>query len=556
MSLHHFLRHTHSLMPAILGMTLVVSTVASADEAQQAAPHPDRININAPDKNGVSHNTHEHFNVGSNGMILNNSARGSETQLGGHIDGNPALSRGEASVIINEVTGRNPSQLNGMLEVAGRHADVIIANPQGITCSGCGFINADRGVLTTGAPMIENGKLKGFDVEDGTISIGGKGFNGRGAKESDIIARAVAINAKIQAESVSVVGGRNKVLLPDHKGDLLQVTSKHFDPSKRKSTPQVSVDVAKLGSMYANRITLVGTEGGVGVNNAGALSANGGGISLKSTGALVNTGFVASHHKGNVDISASGNVTNSGKLSAAHMLSINTGGSLGNKHAGKLDGSTVNLQASGSINNMGSVRSHQKGGIKVHASGDLENKGRMASNDTLSLQASGSLTNEGVITSRHNAQFSSGGDLKNKGFVNTDGLLAKASGDMINENTLKSRREMSLSSSGMIVNAGTMRSAKELAMSSKSGLLNNKKGLIDSGDKIQISTVGTVANQGGYIHASKAQHISTVNDVVNRCDHSAGGKCGIASDTSLDVKARAINTNGAFMGAKGKALYK
>lgn len=552
MSVRHFLRHTSCLVPALLGMTLVTSTAVSADEAQQAASPPDRININAPDKNGVSHNTHESFNVGSNGMILNNSAGGAETRLGGHVDGNPALSRGEASVIINEVTGRNPSQLNGMLEVAGRHANVIIANPQGITCSGCGFINADRGVLTTGTPMVENGKLKGFDVDGGTIAITGKGFDGRRAKESDIIARALTLNAKVQAEALSVVGGRNKVLLPEQKNDPLQVITKQNDAAKRKTAPKVSVDVAKLGSIYANRIMLVGTEGGVGVRNAGTLSASGGGISLKSSGSLVNTGFIASQ-KGNVEIRALGGVTNAGKLSAANTLSINTSGSLNNKRSGKIDGGSVNLQSSGSITNQGAIRSHQKG-VKLSASGDLDNKGRIASSDTLSLHAAGSLTNQGEITARHNAQLGASGDLKNKGLVDANGLVVRASGSIVNEKMLKSRKELTLSSSGSIVNSGAVRSAKEMTVSPTSGLLN-RKGVIDSGDTLQISTVSTVENQKGYIHSSKAQRISTVSDVVNRCDQ-GGGKCGIASDTSLNVSARTIDTKGAFMGAKGKALYK
>ena len=38
-------------------------------------------------------------------------------------------------------TPRNPSRLKGYVEVAGKKADVVIANPSGIQCDGCGVIN-------------------------------------------------------------------------------------------------------------------------------------------------------------------------------------------------------------------------------------------------------------------------------------------------------------------------------------------------------------------------------------------------------------------------------
>lgn len=104
-------------------------------------------------------------------MILNNGRGVNQTQIAGLVDGNPWLARGEASVILNEVNSRDPSQLNGYIEVAGRKAQVVIANPAGITCEGCGFINANRATLTTGQAQLNNGQLTGYDVERGEIVI-------------------------------------------------------------------------------------------------------------------------------------------------------------------------------------------------------------------------------------------------------------------------------------------------------------------------------------------------------------------------------------------------
>ncbi len=74
------------------------------------------------------HNTYSQFDVGNQGVILNNAHNNVQTQLGGMVAGNPWLAKGEARIILNEVNSRNPSQLNGFVEVAGKKARVVIAN--------------------------------------------------------------------------------------------------------------------------------------------------------------------------------------------------------------------------------------------------------------------------------------------------------------------------------------------------------------------------------------------------------------------------------------------
>ena len=112
------------------------------------------VRIATPNAAGVSHNQYRQYSVDANGALLNNASRITQTQQGGYIDGNPNLAGGSARLILNEVTGTLPSQLRGYTEVAGARAEVVIANPNGISCNGCGFINASRGVLTTGVPVL------------------------------------------------------------------------------------------------------------------------------------------------------------------------------------------------------------------------------------------------------------------------------------------------------------------------------------------------------------------------------------------------------------------
>ena len=134
------------------------------------------VNIQTPSAAGVSRNTYKQFDVDQQGAILNNSRANTQTELGGWVQGNPWLARGAARVILNEVNSSNPSQLRGYVEVAGNRAQLIIANPAGISCDGCGFINADRATLTTGQPIINGGSLEGYRVQGGAIQVQGRAW--------------------------------------------------------------------------------------------------------------------------------------------------------------------------------------------------------------------------------------------------------------------------------------------------------------------------------------------------------------------------------------------
>ncbi len=113
------------------------------------------------------------------------------------VQGNPYLARGEAKVILNEVNSSKPSVMKGYVEVAGKKAEVIIANPSGLHCDGCGIINADRATLTTGKPQINQGNLEGFVVEKGKVTVAGKGLDNSRVDYTDILAREAKINAGV-----------------------------------------------------------------------------------------------------------------------------------------------------------------------------------------------------------------------------------------------------------------------------------------------------------------------------------------------------------------------
>ncbi|MBH2855636.1 DUF637 domain-containing protein [Serratia marcescens] len=219
------------------------------------------VNIATPNGAGISHNTYKDFNVGTPGAVLNNAIQGGKTQLGVTIEnakGNPNLKGKPAELIINEVTGGSRSELQGKLEVFGSKANVMIANPNGITCNGCGFINAPGVTLTTGKPQFDKqGALEALEVKKGGVTIGGKGLDGSGADYVDIISRATELNGKINAQNLSLTQGANRISFKD--GTIKPIAGEG-------AKPVLAVDTKALGGMYANKIRLVANEDGVGVN--------------------------------------------------------------------------------------------------------------------------------------------------------------------------------------------------------------------------------------------------------------------------------------------------
>ncbi|MDO8040282.1 filamentous hemagglutinin N-terminal domain-containing protein, partial [Janthinobacterium sp. SUN137] len=304
----------------------------------QSANGVTQVNIQTPSAAGVSRNTYSQFDVTANGAILNNSRGNVQTQTGGWVQGNPWLAGGSARVILNEVNSANPSQLRGYVEVAGQRAEVVIANPAGVAIDGGGFINASRVTLTTGTPILNGGSLDGYMVQRGVVSINGRGLDTSLSDYTAILARAAQINGGIWAQELKVVTGANQIdAAHGVAGGIAGVGP----------APAYALDVAQLGGMYAGKITLIGTEAGLGVRNAGVLAATAGNLVLQSNGWLSNSGNIQSAGSGSqTSIAVTGDVANSGTVYAG-------GDSL--------------VQAQGNIANSGVIAA--QGNAKVHATG-------------------------------------------------------------------------------------------------------------------------------------------------------------------------------------------
>ncbi|OKP27693.1 hypothetical protein BSQ40_15200 [Serratia fonticola] len=250
------------------------------------------VNIATPNAAGISHNSYKDFNVATPGAVLNNATTAGKSQLAGQLNANPNLKGKAAELIINEVTGSSRSELQGKLEVFGGKANVMIANPNGISCDGCGFINTPSVTLTTGKPQFDKqGALEALEVKKGTITIGGKGLDGNAQDYVDIISRATELNGKIHAQNLSLTLGENRVNFKD--GTIKTIAGEG-------TKPQLAVDTKVLGGMYANKIRLLASEDGVGVNLREVIGQQG--IALSGNGKITLGG--STYTKGDLNLSA------------------------------------------------------------------------------------------------------------------------------------------------------------------------------------------------------------------------------------------------------------
>ena len=408
-----------------------------------------QVNINAPNQAGVSHNQYQQFDVGQQGAILNNSAVMTSTQLGGYIQGNAKLNPNSApaKVIINEVNSNNPSQLRGFLEVAGGKAQVVVANPSGIVCDGCGTINAGRMTLTTGKPQLNaDGSLAGYKVERGLIRIEGGGLNGdprHDTEYADILARAVQVNAGVWArEEIAVVAGRNQI-----SADGKTVTPMAGSDG---ASPEMAIDMGQMGGMYSGYIRMVGTEAGVGVRNQGGHLQADKTLTVSSEGKLI--------WQAEPNTQAGGDITLTARDSVEHQGKLYSGGQL-------------------------NVQSRQ---------GEITQSGTMAAAGNVTLRAGQDIRSSGHLLAGSDA---------NSSLVRPADLTLESQGDIRASGSLMSQQKVNVSGRRVDVSQSRLTAAQTVLTSTGSDVALNQTQL-DS-DQLTVNSQGNVYSQQAEIRAGR-----------------------------------------------------
>ncbi|MGR6640920.1 two-partner secretion domain-containing protein [Pseudomonas aeruginosa] len=466
------------------------------------------VNIATPNGAGLSNNHFRDYNVGANGLILNNATGKTQgTQLGGIILGNPNLKGQAAQVILNQVTGGNRSTLAGYTEVAGQSARVIVANPHGITCQGCGFINTPRATLTTGKPIMDGQRLERFQVDGGDIVVEGAELNVGNLEQFDLITRSAKLNAKLYAKNLNIVTGRNDV-----QADSLQATPRAADGSEK---PQLAIDSSALGGMYAGAIRLVGTEQGVGVRLAGDMAASGGDIRIDASGKL---SLAQASSQGDLKIAAQA-VELNGKTYAGGSAEIRSAEELVNRQSLAARERIV-LEAA-HIDNAGVIEAGVEPDERRNARGDLElrsgtlrNAGSLVASRALEAKASQALDNQG-------------GSLKGATVRVDAGHLDNRGGKLLAEGELR------VEASSLDNRQDGLLQSRDRAVVKTRGDLDNRGGQVIGLNDLEVGAATLDNGQQGLLGSQQSTRVSA-QALVNRGDGEVSGKRVEARVGSLD----------------------
>ncbi len=441
-----------------------VSKDLKVDKAANGVP---LVNIEAPDKNGTSHNVYKDYNVDGKGLILNNSKDLTQSQLGGLIYGNSNLQNGkEASTIINEVSGVNRSKIEGYQEIAGKKADYILANPNGIYVNGAGFINTGNVTLTTGSGD------NILNPEKGKIEIDGKGIDLRNVNKAELIARVAEISGP-------VYGGEEVNLKLGSKG--------------QSNKPEYALDARALGSIYAGRINVIVNEEGVGVKTEAPTYATKGDVVISSKGKVY---LKDTQAKGDIKISSteteigdklvaenainieSKKTKNSGQIQANKDITIN-----GNVDSSNLISTNKDISISGDLKNSGKIEANKD----INVKGNVENTKIILTNKDLNIK--GDLTNTANIQAKNNIDINSK-SIDNKGMIVAEKEINIKSNNINNSNKLVAKESLNINNK-ILTNSGKIYSGKETKIVNQK--IDNTGDIASSG-KINIDSTDIESN--------------------------------------------------------------
>ena len=555
-----------------------------------------QVNIQTPSAGGVSRNQYSQFDVAEKGAVLNNARKAAQTQMAGWVQGNPNLARGEAKVILNEVNSANPSRLKGYVEVAGKKADVVIANPSGIQCDGCGVINAGRTTLTTGKADVENGELKGYRVKGGKVTVGQKGMDNSQSDYTDIIAEKAEIKGGVWSKKgIKVTTGKNNV---DRTNDsVVYVGDKNTDNTDRTSDTQsenqsYSVDVSQLGGMYAEKIHLVDNGQGLGVRNAGHIGASAGSVKIDSQGKIVNEGFIGGSE--NAELNAKKNIENRGTVYAKAQAQLNA------QHIDNKQGVIAGKQVQLNANNVDNRKQSDKGSLIVATekasikAKHVDNQGTKAGGNTeqgirgaqVAITAENLSNQQGGIYSDEHTQLDVAQTIDNKqGEIEAGKSIELKAKTLANEGDIRTKGDLTvrLQDSLTLNNAfqvggnldfkteGDFKNNSQLRVGNKADVkaanVENTKDAEISGNETRINT-NTLTNRGlidGALTVAKAvtinnlgtgriygDHVALQGDSLNNLEE--GDKSAvIAARERLDVGVdKVLNRNESTLLSMGK----
>jgi filamentous hemagglutinin len=325
------------------------------------------------------------------------------------------------------------------------------------------------------------------------------------------LARAVQVNAGIWANELKVITGTNAI----DASSLLANTRPSVAPIVGNSaTPEMALDVAQLGGMYAGKIFLLGTEAGLGVRSAGIVSASNGDLVIQNSGPLTNTGTMQA--KGDLQITTQADLTNTGTLYATGSQSIHAVGNLQNSRSITSEGDAV-ISANGLSTNPSSSISSQ-GNLDIQLQSDFSPQGKLQVSKNLNISTAGAFNTQLDLATPGNLSVVAT-DINNDGALGSGSLIhLQAQRSIVNSGKIVAPSIL-LSAGKQIRNTGpsALIGATDIAgnLSLLAPTIENSDdiSITDSAPSTTILGLGAVTLAGGMDGNSNAIQ---ANSIVNR----------------------------------------
>ena len=459
--------------------------------ATKTASGIDQLDIAAPNKNGTSYNSLKELQVSEQGLILNNNKDiVANTKIAGYVARNRNLDNSiAANLIITEVTGKNRTNINGTVEVAGKKADLVMANRNGVYVNGGNFLNTDRVTLTTGSLEMKNGDLVAINVSQGQIGIGEKGLNALNLTELELLGKTIDVSGVIKAS-------KETRLLVSAGGQTYEYKTKEVK-SKGETYKGIAIDGKSVGSMYAGKIDIISNDKGAGVNTKGDLvsvddiviTANG-----DITTAQVDSGKDLKY-KTTQKVKMNGKTTVAKKVKVkARETEINAKVVTGylEKALGKksldIESEKTNITA----------KIEAQGKIKIN-SNQIQNSGEIFATEKINIAGNKLNNNNGEIRSNQKIEINAKETSNVKGYILSDGLTKEDVKKEENKNTENiaevKNKEKGINITGDLDNTEGVIRGREVNLGN---VIGNNKGKIDSLGALAFNGK-IIVNKGGLI---------------------------------------------------------
>ncbi|WAS57123.1 filamentous hemagglutinin N-terminal domain-containing protein [Burkholderia ambifaria] len=567
------------------------------------------INIPTPNANGISVGQYQSFNVGPEGLVLNNSTVAGTPLLGGTLGANPNLNGRPATTIVNQVTSTGPAaSLYGPLEVFGSPAAVVVASPNGLSVNGLSVTNVTNLTLTTGTPQFLTGVggiatdfahagALAYNVTSGNISIDGPAGNdgtpGAGIEGTvgniDLVGQSISIRAPLRADQrVNVVTG-NQLVTPtssDATGITYGTAANGAANTAAAIGKSIAVDASQYGSVTSGTVYIVSTAAGMGVNTQGPLSATAGNVVVNANGDvsvgqtfanqnvnLTSAGNTTINGTGlanqNYTVAANGDINAPGSVSAGQNVTMTAGGNLNaasvaangaaNLTAGQsmtidsLTAHDIALQTTNGDLTVGGLSA--PGTVSAKAGRDLTVNGAVQGGSTVALTGARNATVNGQVSGVGDTTIAAqtGSATVNGNALSNGALSVTAGQNAAVGDTVQAQGPVSIAAqAGSIRGQGNV-SSSQGAVDLNAGQAIALTGAVQSGSTVN-ATAGTNANFGGTVSAPGAVTIQAGQDTTLAGDVTSGGNLNVTSGGSTSVQGAAASVGDMTLAANGGSL--